>query len=202
MGPVTDHILKYTLNDDIAALQKAGALNLADNPNADGYLAGTFKIAAAAPSAESMSFGPTRKLTAEQQKIYDLGKSVFIRDAHCATCHQPNGLGIPNIYPTLAKSNWLGDDERLIKIALKGLWGPIEVNGTKYDPTKGVPPMMGFGPLLNDDELAAVLSYVRESFGNDGEFIPPAKVKQVREATKDRVNFYMVDELLKEHPLK
>ncbi|MEQ1860290.1 MAG: PVC-type heme-binding CxxCH protein [Chthoniobacteraceae bacterium] len=202
MGPVTDFILKHTLKDDIAALQKAGRLDLTANPNAAGYLAGTFKIEAAAKSAEEMSYGPTRKLRGPQKKIYDLGKSVFTRDAHCATCHQPNGQGIPNIYPMLGKSEWIDNDERLIKIALKGLWGPIEVNGVKFDPTKGVPPMMGFAGLLNDDELAAVLSYVRQSFGNDGEFITPAAVKKVREATKDRVNFYMVEEILKEHPHK
>ncbi len=202
MGPVTDHILKHTLTDDIAALQKAGRLSLADNPNAAGYLAGTYKIEAAPPSADDISYGPTRKLRGPQKKIYELGKSVFTRDAHCATCHQPNGQGMPNIYPSLAKTDWIEDDERLIKIALKGLWGPIEVNGQKFDPTKGTPPMMGFAPLLNDEELAAVLSYVRQSFGNDGEFVSPEKVKQVREATKDRVNFYMVDEILKEHPLK
>ncbi len=201
MGPVTDTILRNTLNDDIAVLQKAGNLNLADNPNAAGYLAGTFKIAAAPVSAEDKVYGPTRKLNAEEAKIYALGKSVFSRDAHCATCHQPNGQGVPNIYPTLAKSNWIDNDERLIKIALKGLWGPIEVKGAKFDPTKGTPPMMGFGPLLNDDELAAVLSYVRQSFGNDGPFISPDKVREVRQATSSRVNFYMVDEILKEHPL-
>jgi hypothetical protein len=62
--------------------------------------------------------------------------------------------------------------------------------------------MMGFGGLLNDDEAAAVLSYVRLSFGNNGKFISPATVKKVREATKDRINFYMTEEILKEHPLK
>ena len=62
--------------------------------------------------------------------------------------------------------------------------------------------MMGFGGLLNDDEAAAVLSYVRLSFGNNGKLVSPATVKKVREATKDRANFYMADELLKEHPLK
>ncbi|MEY3851508.1 MAG: hypothetical protein RI910_488 [Verrucomicrobiota bacterium] len=62
--------------------------------------------------------------------------------------------------------------------------------------------MMGFGGMLNDDEAAAVLSYVRLSFGNNGKFVSPATVKKVREATKDRVNFYMTEEILKEHPLK
>ncbi len=99
MGPVTDFILKHTLNDDITALQKADALKLADNPNAAGYLAGTFKIAGAPASADDKSYGPTRKLKGPEKKIYALGKSVFTRDAHCATCHQPNGQGMPNIYP-------------------------------------------------------------------------------------------------------
>ncbi len=202
MGPVTKHILEYTLKDDIEALRQAGQLDLAGNPNAAGWLAGTFKIEDAAPSAEAAAYGPTRKLDPAEAKVYALGKEVFTRDAHCATCHQPNGQGIPNIYPTLSKSDWIDNDERLIKIALKGLWGPIEVNGQHFDPSKGVPPMMGFAGLLNDEELAAVLSYVRQSFGNDGAFVSPEKVKQVRAATADRVNFYMTDEILKEHPLK
>jgi mono/diheme cytochrome c family protein/glucose/arabinose dehydrogenase len=202
MGPVTDYILKYTLKDDIDALKGAGKLDLANNPNAEGYLAGTFKIEAAPPSAEDAVYGPTRKLNGKEKATYALGKEVFNRDAHCATCHQSNGLGLPNIYPTLSKSDWINDDVRMIKIALKGLWGPIEVNGEHFDPSKGVPPMMGFGGLLNDEELAAVLSYVRQSFGNNGSFITPEQVKEVRTATADRVNFYMTDEILKEHPLK
>jgi hypothetical protein len=109
---------------------------------------------------------------------------------------------LPNIYPTLAKSEWLSESERLIKIALKGLWGPIDVAGVHYDPTKGVPPMMGFGGLLNDNELAAVLTYVRQSFGNDLDPISAAEVRKVRESVKERTNFFMVEEILKEHPLQ
>jgi len=199
MGPVTDIILRHTLNDDIATLQKANSLDLTDNPNAAGYLDGTFKIT----TAELVkNYGPTRKLNGAERKIYKLGKTIYGRDAHCATCHQANGKGIANIYPPLSKSAWIDDDERLIKITLKGLWGPIEVNGVKYDPSKGVPPMTGFAGMLNDNEIAAVLSYVRQSFGNDGEFITPGQVRRVREATRDRVNFYMADEILEEHPLK
>jgi mono/diheme cytochrome c family protein/glucose/arabinose dehydrogenase len=202
MGPVTEFILKYTLKDDIDALRSANQLDLTNNQIASDFLAGKFKLAEKIIAEEDKSYGPTRKLNADEAKIYATGKEVFTRDAHCATCHQPNGNGLVNIYPPLSKSDWIGDDERLIKIALKGLWGPIDVNGTHYDPTKGVPPMMGFGGLLTDEEMAAVLSYVRQSFGNDGDFVKPEKVAKVREATKSRANFYMVDEILKEHPLK
>ena len=202
MGPVTKLVLTTTLKDDIAAAEKAGQLALADNPNARDFLAGKFIIENAAKSDAEKAFGPTRKLTPDEEKIYKLGKSVYARDAHCATCHQHNGQGLPKIYPTLGKSEWIEDDERLIKIALKGLWGNITVNGELFDTTKGVPPMTGFAGMLKDEEIAAALSYVRQSFGNDGSFITPEAVAKVREATKDRVNFYLVDEILKEHPLK
>ncbi len=203
MGPVTDYILKYTLKDDIEALRSSGKLDLTHNPNAQGYLNGTFKIEAAPKSAEDMVYGPTRKLGGAESKLYALGKEVFNRDAHCGTCHQPNGQGMPAIYPPLvAKNNpWLQDDERLIKIAMKGLWGPIEVAGNRFDPTKGVPPMPGFGVFLNDEELAAVLTYVRQSFGNDLNPITPAAVSSIRKQTSNRVDFYTIEDIMKEHPI-
>ena len=58
-----------------------------------------------------------------------------------------------------------------------------------------------FGGLLKDDEIAAVISYVRQSFGNNASIVTPDQVKAVRDATKDRLQFYMVDEILKEHPI-
>jgi mono/diheme cytochrome c family protein len=202
MGPVTKHILTYTLKDDAEALRTAGAVDLAANPNAAAFFAGKFAFPAPPKSEADQSYGPTRPLSGEDNRVYRIGKEVYLRDGHCATCHQANGKGLPNIYPPLERSNWLDDDERLIKLALKGLWGPIEVNGQHFDPSKGVPPMMGFGGMLNDNELSAVLTYVRQSFGNNGDVITSEQVRKVREATKDRVNFYTVEELLKEHPLK
>jgi mono/diheme cytochrome c family protein/glucose/arabinose dehydrogenase len=199
VGPVLHYALTYTLKDDVAALQAASALNLADNPAAAEYLAGKSKIGQ--PIAETGP-KPVRKLTAAEEKVFQLGREVYFRDAHCATCHQADGKGIANVYPPLLRSDWLADDERAIKIILKGLWGPITVNGQAFDPSKGVPPMMGFGGMLNDQEAAAVLSFVRLSFGNSGRVITPAQVAKVRAATKDRVNFYTAEEILKEHPLK
>ena len=199
LAPVLHYALTYTLKDDVAALQAAGALNLADNPAAAEYLAGKSKIGQ--PIAETGP-KPVRKLTAAEEKVFQLGREVYFRDAHCATCHQADGKGIANVYPPLLRSDWLADDERAIKIVLKGLWGPITVSGQSFDPAKGVPPMMGFGGMLNDQEAAAVLSFVRLSFGNSGKVITPAQVAKVRAATKDRVNFYTAEEILKEHPLK
>lgn len=201
MGPVTDFVLKHTLADDINTLQRAGALPLADNPIAASYLAGTVQIPPAPPRPEEKTYGPARAVTFNEARMYDLGRNVFVRDGHCATCHGADGRGTANIYPSLVNTDWISDDERLIKIVLKGLWGPIEVNGVKFDGATGTPPMPGFAGQLDDEEVAAVLSYVRQSFGNRGEFVSPEKVGEVRAQTKDRTNFYLVDEILKEHPL-
>jgi mono/diheme cytochrome c family protein/glucose/arabinose dehydrogenase len=159
--------------------------------------------AALKPKAE-ITYGPTnRELSAEDRKVYNLGRKVFSREAHCITCHQPDGKGLANIYPPLEKSEWIeGDPTRLIKIVLKGLYGPMTLHGKDYGPEKGTPPMTAFSGLLKDDELAAVVSYVRQSYGNNASIVTPAQVKAVRDATSERQQFYTVEEILKEHPLE
>jgi mono/diheme cytochrome c family protein/glucose/arabinose dehydrogenase len=159
-------------------------------------------LAARLRATPDAKYGPTRKkLTKDEQKSYDLGREVFHREAHCVTCHQPDGKGVENTYPALAKSEWLDDNERMIKIVLKGLYGPLKFQGKEYGPAKNTPPMIGFGPLANDEEIAGVISYVRQSFGNDLDFVKADEVKRVREQVKDRNIFYMVEDILKEHPL-
>lgn len=141
--------------------------------------------------------------TKAEAEVYKLGAEVFHRDAHCVTCHQATGQGIVNIYPPLIESSWVtGSEERLIKIALHGLWGPIEVNGKHYDPSKGVPPMTAFKALLDDKEMAAVLTFVRNSWGNKASIVKPETVKKVREETASQQIFYKPEELLKDHPLE
>jgi len=173
-------------------------------PSDPELLALVTKQGKAAPTTpvEEKRYGPTRKLADADLKVYDLGRTVFHRDAHCVTCHQANGLGLAPIYPPLTNKEWLtGSDERLIKITLKGLLGVLEVDGQRYDPANGTPPMTPFGQMLTDDELAAVLTYVRQSFGNDYDPIRPEAVKKVRAATDAKAGFYQVDELMKEHPV-
>jgi mono/diheme cytochrome c family protein len=202
MGPVTKQILEHTLKNEVDLVRSSKSPEIAEHPNVRDYLAGTFTFPEPPKTEAQKSYGPTRELKDEDLRMYRIGKEVFLRDAHCVTCHQANGQGMPGVYPPLAGSDWLDDEERFIKLTLKGLWGPIEVAGQHFDPSKGVPPMMGFGEMLNDIELAAVLSYVRQSFGNDGELVTGESVRKVREATRARVNFYTAEELLKEHPLK
>lgn len=204
MSPVTKLILETTLKDDVAALVAAEPGLLAGNTAARDILAGTVKLGSAPIPAEQREYGPTRPLNAAESKLYALGKEVFNRDAHCATCHQPSGTGTPGIYPPLNVPNnpWLANDDRLIKVVLKGLWGPLDINGQKLNPNNGVPPMLGFAGLLSDEELAGVLTYVRQSFGNNLPIITPDQVAKVREKTKNRADFYMVEEIMKEHPIQ
>jgi mono/diheme cytochrome c family protein/glucose/arabinose dehydrogenase len=135
------------------------------------------------------------------KELYNKGKAIFNREGFCATCHQPDGKGLPAAgFPPLIGNNWvLGNEDRLIKVVLKGLMGPLEMLGKKYP---GQVPMTPFGSMLKDEEIAAVLTYVRNSFGNDAPPISPARVKQVRAASKNKTGFYSPQELLKQHPME
>ncbi|MFD3002456.1 PVC-type heme-binding CxxCH protein [Pontibacter toksunensis] len=135
------------------------------------------------------------------QALFIKGKAIYARDGFCGTCHQPDGKGLPNSgFPPLTDTKWVeGSDERLIKLVLKGLHGPIEVLGKEYP---GQVPMTPFGGMLNDEEVAAVLTYVRNSFGNKAPAVSPEQVGKVRAATKDKTGFYSPEELLKQHPIE
>jgi nitrite reductase (NO-forming) len=103
------------------------------------------------------------------------GEQVYTRV--CAACHQPDGKGIPHAFPPLAKSDFLmADKQRALGIALNGLSGPVTVNGVKYD---GVMPKLD----LSDVDIASVLTYVRNSFGNTGDRVTVEQVK-ARRATR------------------
>ena len=107
------------------------------------------------------------------------------------------------MYPPLINSQWVsGSEERLVKLTLHGLWGKIEVNGKTYDPSKGIPPMTAFGALLDDKEMASVLTYVRNSWGNKAPAVKPSTVKRVRQENEKRTAVWTPEELLKKHPLK
>lgn len=135
----------------------------------------------------------------EARALFVQGAEIYRRDGHCATCHQPNGLGLPVAgFPPLAETRWVTQqDDRLIKLTLHGLHGPMVVKGVEYP---GLVPMTGFGGLLNDQEIAAVLTYIRNEFGNEAPPILPEQVGRVREQTAGRVGFYAPEDLLEEHP--
>lgn len=103
------------------------------------------------------------------------GQELYARN--CFVCHQMNGQGIPNVFPPLAKSDYLAADlARSIKAACEGLIGEITVNNRRY--SSAMPPVM-----LDDAELADVFTYVLNSWGNPGGVVLPDDVKKIRSKT-------------------
>jgi nitrite reductase (NO-forming) len=101
------------------------------------------------------------------------GEALFA--GTCSVCHQANGAGIPSVFPPLAKSDFLAaDTPRAIGIPLHGLTGKVVVNGTEYNSV--MPPMT----QLNDDEIANILTYVLNSWGNPGGSVSTEDVKKQR----------------------
>lgn len=101
------------------------------------------------------------------------GEALFA--GTCSTCHQPDGAGLPNVFPPLASSDYLNADvERSIGVVLNGLSGPITVNGVEW--ASVMPPMS----QLNDDEVANILTYVYGSWDNAGHVVSAEQVAQVR----------------------
>ncbi len=129
--------------------------------------------------------------------LYNLGREIYSRDGYCSTCHRPDGKGLPaSGFPPLVGTDWvLGSPERLIKLTLDGLIGPMTIDGTQYT---GLVPMTGFRNLLTDEEAAAVLTYVRNAFGNRASAITPDLVGAVRESTADRQGYYTAEELMQD----
>ena len=96
----------------------------------------------------------------------------------CVACHGQNGEGSP-LAPPLANSEWVtGPWENLVKIQLRGLKGPIEVDGKVYDNLPA--PMAPMGAGQPDENIAAVLTYIRNSFGNKADAVTPEQVKSLR----------------------
>jgi nitrite reductase (NO-forming) len=110
------------------------------------------------------------KLTLDDQ--IKAGQALFA--GTCSVCHQANGEGLPGVFPPLAKSDFLGDAKRIVNIVLTGLSGKVTVNGKDYNSV--MPPMN----QLNDDEIANILTYVLNSWGNPGGSIATDDVKKAR----------------------
>lgn len=108
----------------------------------------------------------------------------------CAACHQANGEGSPGLFPPLAGSEYVaGNPQRLMRIVLHGLSGPVTVKGATY--SGQMPPWQ----QLSDAEVAAVLSYIRSSWGNTAAAVSAEEVSAERAATASRSGPFTVGEL-------
>ena len=105
------------------------------------------------------------------------GQAVYTK--YCLTCHQVDGSGVPNMNPPLIKTKWtLGSKTVLIQQVLKGSSGKVEIDGDTFSNT--MPPLK----TLTDQQIADVLTYVRNSFGNKASAVGIGEVKAVRAKTK------------------
>lgn len=148
--------------------------------------------------AKKLTFGGNAAHAAYLQKatggatmVQSPGKAIY--ESLCLSCHQPEGQGLPGVYPPLAGSEWVtGEEDVLIKIVLHGLSGPITVGNTVYG---DVPPLVMPPMGLDDQQAAEVLTYLRQNFGNSAPPVIPESVQAVRRAHTDRVRPWTANEL-------
>lgn len=102
--------------------------------------------------------------------------------AVCGGCHQGNGAGLPGQFPPLAGSEWVtGGTERLIRVVQHGLVGAVTVKGQGFNTPGGMQP---FGAAMSASDLANVLTYIRNTWGNEGTMITKEMVEKVRSEEK------------------
>ena len=127
-------------------------------------------------------------LTAGQEVLFDKGRQIY--SGLCFACHQQNGEGLAGLAPPLEGSEWVeGSPDRPIRIVLKGLAGPVTVDGFKWNLEM---PALG---ILSDDDLAAALTYIRRAWDNTGTPVSPAEVASVRTQIKNRSAPWTADAL-------
>jgi mono/diheme cytochrome c family protein len=131
--------------------------------------------AVAAPDADSMK----------------RGQAVYSRT--CIACHQPTGMGIPPVFPPLAGSEWIAKSSSIaVRNIINGMQGPVTVKGMTYNSM--MPPVAG----LTDKDIADVVTYVNNSFGNTGAIVTEAEVTAIKKKYADRKTPWTAAEYEKE----
>ena len=176
-GVIVDHSIFRAFNKGaLGMIKTSGPDNLAiySGKEVDSVYLGD-KSVSSAPITAAASASAKGTLTLAQQ--IKAGGALY--NGTCSVCHQASGEGIPTVFPPLAKSDFLNADKvRAIGAVLNGLTGPVTVNGNTYNSV--MPPMS----QLNDDEVANILTYVLNSFGNNGGQVSAADVAHQRANTE------------------
>lgn len=195
-----------TLGDDIRKLLKTDQLSTADAATARHVLNKNTDLAAASKAVAKTATIPITNMSAPIRTAFERGRDIFEKESYCGTCHGEDGKGaIAGVYPPLVESEWIENEELLVKIILKGLWGKIDVKGVSYDPAKGIPPMTPFEGMMSDQEVANVATYTRVAFrGNKvlAELTTEETVAKIRATIADKQGFYTPEELLKDYPIQ
>ena len=157
-----------------------------------GFYLGTFNMAFDAQildgSPSSAGVQAQAQAQAEPENPMALGRRVY---NNCMGCHQATGSGVAGQFPPLAQSEWvLGDAASLVRILLQGLGGPIEVLDRVYDGA-----MPAWAGKLSDAQIGAVLTYIRQSWGNTAGAVEVTQVSQLREREGGRKSPWSASEL-------
>jgi len=149
-----------------------------------------FKSTVIWPGKPGVVVPTTNALTNEEQALFDNGRQTFA--GLCAACHQPTGKGLEGLAPPLAESEWvLGEPERIVKVVMHGLRGPIKVKGVTYSYDM---PAAGF---LTDEQIAGVLTYIRREWDHEASPVSVDLVKKIRAENKGRTDAWTEPELTK-----
>jgi mono/diheme cytochrome c family protein len=120
--------------------------------------------------------GPISSKTIPAASLASVTRGKVVYASNCLTCHQVDGSGVPNMNPPLIRTKWvLGAKRVLISQVLKGSSGKVEIDGETFHNT--MPPL---GAALTDQQIADVLTYIRNSFGNRATAVKPEEVKALR----------------------
>jgi mono/diheme cytochrome c family protein len=101
------------------------------------------------------------------------GKSIY--STYCMSCHMEDGNGLEGVYPSLVKTSSLADKNRLVKIITQGIRGPIDVKGVHYDAEMA-------GMEMSDQDVADVINYIRNTWGNKSSLIKASEVAPAKKA--------------------
>jgi mono/diheme cytochrome c family protein len=134
-----------------------------------------------------------RDLSPEEAARFAHGRQLYL--TVCAACHGPDGEGVRAAAPPLAGSDWVtGSPERLVRVLLHGLTGPITVSGEHYD-APGILPMMPPLAALDNEATAAVLTYLRRAWDHAADPVSPQTVNRVRIEAQGRLTPWTQPEL-------
>lgn len=129
---------------------------------------------------------PATLLKGDHLVSFQRGKKLYSTTAACIGCHGEDGAGLENLGPQLDHSDWVtGDEERLVKILLHGLTGPIMVNGKKFTP-QAFMPGLGVNPTIKDQDIADISTFIRANWTNRAPMVTKATVEKIRKATSGR----------------
>jgi len=114
------------------------------------------------------------EIAGSEQDFMEKGEKVYNRV--CLVCHQSDGSGVPMMYPPVIESDYISvNTDSLIVLILEGLSGPVVVKGEEYNSI--MPPMKD---VLDNEEISDLINYLRNSFGNTGDYVKAGEVAKLR----------------------